>query len=136
MSDVQFFGETFRLVDEPSEWAMLEFAEAAGGSDANELAGLAAVMRLLRATVHEDDWQRFSAAARKNNAKIDRDLMPLVVAVFTGATDRPTVQPSGSSDGLLTTAPSSTADSSSPVTDPWRGARPELLALVEDSRAS
>lgn len=136
MSEVDFFGETIRLVDEPSEWTMLEFAEAADNTDANELQGLAAVMRLLRGTVHEDDWDRFARTARKHKAQVDRDLMPLVVAVITGATDRPTRQPSDSSAGLPTTAASSTAASSSPATDPWAGGRPELLALVQDSRAS
>ncbi len=131
---VEFFGETIRLADEASEWAMLEFASLAGDTDSGEMEGLAAIMRLLKASVHPDDWSRFTGLARKNNAKIERDLMPVVVAVFEQATDRPTQRPSVSSDGPTPTVPSSTASSYSLEERLLR--RPDIMVIVEDSQAA
>ena len=147
MPSVDFFGESFRLVDEPSEWAMLEFASIAGGTDSSELAGLAAIMRLLEASVDEADWERFKTVARKNKAKIERDLMPVVVAVFQGETERPTPPPSDSSAGRPATAPNSTVAFSPavpprPVGDRYDQmiqelngeGRPDLALFVRDAQ--
>lgn len=134
-SDVDLFGESFRLVDDPAdmEFAFLEFAEVASSVDAEGTAGAAAVMHLLEAALHPDDWQRFKQCCRKNKARTERDLMPIVVKAAEARTGRPTQQPSDSSERLLPAEQSSTAGSSSPVMDRLSG-RPDLQLLVRQAQ--
>jgi hypothetical protein len=108
VSEVQLFGEYFALNPrEDYEWAMIEFADAAmGGADSDLLSGAAAVMSLLKSAIAADDWARFRKLAREKKAQTKRDLMPIVVGIFTQAAERPTGRPSDSSDG-----PSSTPES-------------------------
>lgn len=113
---------------------MLEFAEMASG-DHSDLDNLAAIMRLLEASVHPDDWTRFKTTARKGRAQIERDLMPVVVALFEAAAERPTQRPSDSSDGSSATGPRSTAVSSGPASDRLH-VRPDLMVIVQDAQAS
>jgi hypothetical protein len=44
---------------------------------------------LLKAAIHADDWPRFRHG-EENRAQVERDLMPIVVQVFTQQTERPT----------------------------------------------
>ncbi len=133
---VDFFGETFRLTDDPAdiEFAYLEFCEAAADTDASSTAGGAAVMSLLRAALADGEWDRFKSVARKNRARTERDLMPIVVALVEGQTDRPTQRPSDSSDGPPATAPSST-DGSYSLASRLQG-RPDLMVIIEDAQAA
>lgn len=135
MSDLVFFGESIRLADEPNEFAMAEFAQAASSVDSNGIAALATIMDLLEACVHPDDWQRFRRTARANRAKVERDLMPVVVAVFESETERPTQRPSVSSDGPTIIGLNSPAGSSQPDIDRLVG-RPDLMVVVEDAAAA
>ncbi len=133
MRSVDFFGETIRLAEEPSQTAMMDFAEVASG-ELSPLEAMAATKTVIKACVHPDDWQRFWSLARKHNADTERDLMPVVVAVFEMETDRPTQRPSDSSDGPRPTAPSSTAGSS--LLEERLRARPDLMVIVEDAQAA
>ena len=128
VSEVAFFGETIRLADSVSEWALMEFAEAAEQVDDASLAGMAAVMRLLKESVLAEDWGKFRDLARTNKASIE-DCMPVVVAVFTAETGRPTVRPSDSSDGPPATSTSST-DVSAGVAVRALAGRPDLQLMV------
>lgn len=112
MADLEIFGEKFRPSGEPpSEFALMEFAEALDEIEENAAPGLAACMRLLRQAIHPDDWARFRTAARKHRAKVD-ELLPVALSAFQDAVDRPTGPPSDSSDGQEDTEVSSTGDSS------------------------
>lgn len=133
MPSIEFFGEQIALADEISEWALMEFAEAAEHTDEASLGGYAAVMRLLEEAVAAQDWQRFRSLARKNKAT-SAQCMPAVVAVFEAQTDRPTSRPAVSSDGPPATAPSSTVGSSSLVTS--LSGRPDLQVAVLRARES
>lgn len=133
MSDIEFFGEQFAM--NPSsdyEWEMMEFAAAATeGADSDLLSGAASVYGFLKAVVVPADWERFRAAAKKNKATVDRDLMPIVVAAFTQQTERPTSRPSDSSDGPKKTGRKSAAGSSSKVIKRLeREGRPDLALMV------
>lgn len=101
MAELEFFGVKYGM-NPPHlyEWEMMEFASAAdNGADGNVLSGVAAVHTLLKAVIVAEDWAKFRAAARKNHARVEQDLMPLVVAAFTQETARPTLLPADSSAG-------------------------------------
>ncbi len=137
LDSFEFFGETFRLNPAGDyQMELLEFADAAtGGADSELLAGMAAVVRLLRAAVHGDDWSRFWASAKKNKAQVRTDLMPVVVAAFAQPIDRPTGLPSGSSDGQASTPQNSGGDSSSRVIARLEEqGRPDLALVVAQAQ--
>ncbi len=99
MASVAFFGEDFGLAGEMSEFALLEFAEAAAdGEDGDSMQGMAAILRLLRDCITPEDWPRFRKVARSNRAK-SSDLLPVIQATMTAVAERPTGLPSDSSDG-------------------------------------
>lgn len=128
MFEVTFYGETFNFVDNVGDFALMEFAESAERVDTESLAGLAAIMRLLKAAVVEDEWTGFQATARKNKATVEA-CMKLVMEVFEREADRPTVRPSGSSDGPPPTAGKSVDVSSLRVAQRLEG-RPDLQLMV------
>ena len=128
MSAVPFFGEQFDLNPEPSEYALMEFAEAAAdGVDGDTMQGLAAMMRLVTECIDVKDRSRFRVLARKSKAGAD-DLTKVIQAAFKQETERPTGRPSDSSDGPTITAPRSVASSDD---KPSRFAgRPDLELMV------
>lgn len=145
---VEFFGETYALTGAVSEFALLEFAEAAAdGQDGDTMQGMASIMRLLRdciakePTVDEDGtvvalgWASFRTAARANHASVERDLMPVIQQAFEAQADRPTGRPSDSSDGPALTAPSAASPSADRGMEHFRG-RPDLqLQLIQGRKA-
>lgn len=110
---VEFRGETFRVADAVAAMALMRFAKLAQ-QQVNHLSmeGLAAQLDLIEQCIQADDWPRFQAHAVNVKAS-GAELLEVVKDVFRILADRPTTQPSGSSDGLRTTEPSSTVDSSS-----------------------
>ena len=126
MPEIEFYGETFTVTDEPNEFALMEFADAAEDVDSNSLAALAAVLRLVKEAVvanpdvegstDESEWQRFRTLARKNKAT-SQTLMPVIFGLFEDATERPTGQPADSSVG--------------PVATPLRSVSPPVEAALE-----
>jgi hypothetical protein len=133
-ADFEFFGEGFHFkpTDE-YQWEMLEFADALqnGGADGSLLSGAAAVYSLLKAAIVDDEWARFRAAAKKNHAQTERDLMPIVVRAFQHKTERPTVRPSDSSDGPPATPENSERASSLRVVKRLEEqGRPDMAVMV------
>ena len=134
MAEVELFGEVFALNRrEDYEWAMIEFADAAvGGADTDLLSGAAAVMALLREAIVADQWERFRKTARSNKAQTKRDLMPIVVQIFTQATERPTGLPSDSSAGQQSTPESSEVASYRRVVEREEASgRPDRALMVQ-----
>jgi hypothetical protein len=134
----EVFGESFRFAD-PSdyEFAMMEFADAAEYADVDTLAGAATIMRVLKAVVHPDDVKRFTLAARTNRARVERDLLPIVVEAFGRETGRPTGQPAESSDGLQPMSETSVDDSSLRVIHRLEDqGRPDLALMVDAAQRS
>lgn len=135
---VEFLGDTFAVTDRIGAMPLMRFAKIAqGGVDSNEMAGLAALYDLLEQCIAPDDWQRFQAHADRKRAQGD-ELLEVVKQVFSIVSERPTGQPSGSSDGLRTIEPNLPAASSSPVIDASERVierlnaqgRPDLALLV------
>lgn len=139
MAEVELFGEFFALNPrEEYEWAMIEFADAAlGGADTDLLSGAAAVKELLSSAISADDWPRFRALAKKKKAQTKRDLMPIVVQIFTQAAERPTGLPSDSSDGQSTTPESSEVASYRRVIEREEASgRPDRALMVQMAQDS
>jgi hypothetical protein len=108
-------GVEFNVPDAIDPLAILEFgAAAASGLDSESPAGLAAIYALIRSSVEEEDWPRFQATVRRHRPPV-QVLMDLCMAVIQRESGRPTVQPSGSSDGSSPTGESSRASFSSAV---------------------
>jgi hypothetical protein len=128
VAEVVFYGETFTLHDTVGDFALMEFAEAAERVESESLAGMAAIMRLLKSAVVDEDWPRFQATARKNRATVEA-CMEMVMRLFEQEAARPTGRPSDSSDGPQITKPNSAAGSSSPVARLEAKGRPDF-ALV------
>jgi hypothetical protein len=135
MGSVEFFGEQFDLNTEVSEFALMEFAEAAAdGLDADMMAGMAAMLRLVKECVVSADVARFVKSARKNRAS-STDLLPVIQATFKATTERPTSQPSDSSDGLSVIEPSSVANYDVRGLERLNG-RPDLQLAVLHARSA
>lgn len=130
---VEFFGESLRLNPEPSEFAMLEFAQAADeGQDGESLAGMASLLRFVTEIVHPDDRAKFKQLARKNRAS-SKDLIRLLGLKVEDETDRPTGRLSDSSDGPSVIAPKSEPSYEEKVSQRFPG-RPDLQLAVLRSR--
>jgi hypothetical protein len=111
MSTFEFYGETFTLNSDVSEFALLEFAEAASdGQDGDTMQGLASLMRLVKECIAESDRRRFMAAARKNRAGAEA-LTKVIEAALGERTERPTGQPADSSGGQASIQPKSGSSS-------------------------
>lgn len=133
MTSVEFKGEQFEVCDEISEFALLEFADAASqGMDGDTMEGMGAMLRLVRECIVPGEWRRFRALASAEKAKV-ADLLPIIQAAMSGAAERPTGQPSDSSDGLSTIQPKSESTPAVPGSDRLSG-RPDLLLMVSAER--
>ena len=137
---VLFMGETFHLrpvVD--YQWELLVFADQAVGED-DVMRGNAATLRLIRASLVDGDWERFSALATRKRAQLERDVMPVIVQIHYRTTARPTLPPSGSSAGRPTTLQSSEAALSSQVIAreeaAGRSDRAQIVAMTAEARAA
>jgi hypothetical protein len=131
-----FFGETFTVPAYISALPLMEYAAAANARvDSKSIEGLAAMHSLIRACVVADDWARFQTVATANAAD-DEDLLQVCRAVMAAATARPTVRPSGSSDGPPSTGASSKEPSSSDASSTPSQASPEasLSPIMQDPR--
>ena len=115
MAEVEFGGETFETAESIGLMALMRFAHVAkGGTDSNDLAGLAAMYDLLEQCFPEAEFERFQQVALRTKAKGD-ELMGVVGKVIEAISSRPTEQPSVSSAGPQIIAPSSEVDSYSRV---------------------
>lgn len=111
---IRFYGQEFARNPEVSEFALMEFAEAASaGTDSDDLAGMAALLRFAVEVVGEKDRARFRSTARTNKASSD-DLIAMLTLGVAG--ERPTEAPSDSSGGRTVIEPKSAPSSVEPVT--------------------
>ena len=135
MTSVEFFGESFGLNETVSEFALMEFAEAAAdGLDADAMAGMAAMMRLIKECVVKADVARFLKSARANRAS-STDLIPILEATFSQVTERPTGLPSDSSVGQSVIVPSSAVKPVDKGLEHFPG-RPDLQLAVLHTRSA
>ncbi len=131
-----YFGATIRVNPELGEDIVLELSAAASGiGDDTGAADLIALKRtLVAAVIHPEDVDAVLAAARANHQNTE-DLSTMAYAIIGAITDRPTSQPSDSSDGLLQTGPRSVDDSSLRVQRRFEAkGRPDLALMVVQAR--
>lgn len=137
MSDIDFAGETFRLADKIGLMPLMRFAHVSRrGVDSNDMEGLAAIYDLLKQCIADDDWGRFEDAAMTSRADGD-ELLEVVSRAVQAISERPTQEPSDSSDGQPITSGSSTDGSSSPVIGRLvEQGRPDLALIVDQAERS
>lgn len=125
----EFKGQTFKLNPDVSEWAFMEFAEAAdAGQDAGTLAGMASLLRFVLELVDESDRDRFRQLARRERVKSE-ELVEFMLGKAGDDAERPTERSSDSSDGPTRTPLKSVANSDG------KGSPTGGLSLVEIIRA-
>lgn len=137
---VEFLGAEFAIADKVGLMPLLRFAHAAkSGLDSADMDGMAALYDMLQQCIADEPvlvrsdgqpvdspadmdeegeakmlggWREFERHATQAKAD-DEDLIGVVQRVMTLLSERPTTQPSDSSGGQLSTAPTSGAASSS-----------------------
>lgn len=131
-----YFGTEIRVNPAFGELDVFDFMEEASSLDENDPAAMTLIKRSLRACVHEDDFDQFWKLARRNR-QTSADLTQIFRQVLEAVTDRPTQQPSDSSDGPVSIGTKSTGGSSSAVVRRLEAqGRPDLaLAVVRAQEA-
>ena len=135
MSTFTYFGEEFTYADEFPMFEFAEFQEAlADEEDSASGRATGVALRLAVACVAEGDRGRFRKVSRLKRAKVE-DWLAVFRDWTAEATERPTGQPTDSSDGLSVTEPRSEPQPVVSAT-PLRVVRPDLALLEARSRAS
>ncbi|WP_045740867.1 hypothetical protein [Actinoplanes rectilineatus] len=108
---IEFMGEHFKLRDKIGKMALLRFAAMAdSGEETGGMKTLAAMYKLLRACIVEEDWERFGDHADETAADED-DLLAVVGQAIELVTARPTRRPAVSSAGPPATSANSKGSS-------------------------
>lgn len=102
----EFHGEQYLVTETIGSMALMRFAKLAQTDDVGEQESLVAIYDLLETCFDPADWERFQQAAMKHRSDTG-ELMDVVKQVFKVVADRPTSRPADSSDGPLSTEPSS-----------------------------
>lgn len=138
MSHFEYFGEQFERAEEFPAFAYAEFCEAMADDaeeDGAQATGVA--LRLAVASVAQKDQKRFRAVSRKNNAKVT-DWLKVFYDWSAAEADRPTGQPTDSSDGREATTENSDSQpvasvTSLPEPEPAAIPRPDLALAISRS---
>lgn len=129
-----WLGKTFRSSPTLGELDYVDFMAGAAALDVNDPVSLAVVKDFARSCVHPDDFAEFWRLARANRQG-SVDIFKVCTAIVEAVTDRPTVQPSGSSDGLPSTPPSSEGGESLQVQREFEEqGRADLALMVKRQR--
>ena len=133
-ADFTWYGEQVRVHPLASVLDLMDFMAEVGHLPEGSPAGAPAMVKLLKAYVHPDDWRAFWQLARENHAGMS-EFMALARSVVEYVTDRPTVRPAASTAGQQPTEGSSTGDFSqrdSAAIDILAGKRhrPDLAGFV------
>ena len=108
-----YFDEKFEIVSALPPMLMFQLAASMTGK-VDETEGMAALWEAMRIALGDDEFNRlYKIAVDKRDST--EGLMEVVMAIYQNDSGRPTVQPSDSSDGLLSISPSTSP--SSTVTD-------------------
>ena len=129
-----YFGETTHVAPELGELDYIDFMERAGAMDVESPAALAMVKDFARLCIAAEDFDRFWAAARKNRQTVE-GVFKVLRAIIEEVTDRPTMQPSDSSDGQSSTDTKSEPGLSSTLRERLDG-RPDLQLFVQSQQVA
>ena len=117
MSTVPYFGEELEYAEEFPAFAWAEFQEALDdGEDAETQRSVGVALRLAVACVAEKDRGRFRKLSRQHNAKVE-DWLKVAYGWMAAETERPTQQPTDSSDGLEVAQENSASEPVASVTE-------------------
>lgn len=126
-----WFGQDIRVVTAVNEVELVDLMEAAAGVDVEDLASMSVIKNMFRLVIPGEDFDTFWGLAKENRQTLE-ELSALFQALLTAITDRPTRQPSDSSDGRQSigesSPPSSIATASS--------GRPDLQVIHDDYEAT
>jgi hypothetical protein len=129
-----FFDQEVRIDPSFGQLDFIDFMESAASVDEDDPSAMVVIKDMLRKCVHQDDFEQFWKTARTERQSVT-DLMEVVYAAVAAVAERPTSQPSDSSDGLLSDAPNSTDDSSLQVIDLLeRQGRPDKAQMVAQAQ--
>jgi hypothetical protein len=138
MAHISRWGVDFEVAEKFGLMPMLKFARLAkAGVDSDDMEGLVVIGDVLRECFTDEAYAQFEDAAMKNHADGD-ELMEVMQQAMQAIAERPTQQPSDSSDGQPTITTSSVGDSSSQALSLLDG-RPDLQLMVmqaSEARAS
>lgn len=123
-----YFGSTVHANPELGELDYVEFMEKAGSVEASGALGLSFVKDFARLCIAPEDFDSFWSLARAHKQHVE-DVFKVLRAIVEQVADRPTTQPSDSSDGQTTTGTKSEPGLSSTLTERLAG-RPDLQLLV------
>jgi hypothetical protein len=112
--DFPWFGQTVRISPGATDLALIDFVEAAGHLDENDIAAGGAVKDFIRGLIDPEDFDMFWKLARTNGLGFE-DIANVSHRIIEQVTSRPTGQSSDSSAGLTVIGKSSTDDSYSEV---------------------
>ena len=115
MSTFTYFGEELAYATEWPEFEEAEFHAARAEVDLDPAMATGYALRLALACVAESDRGRFRELSRKNRAKI-ADWVEVYRNFTAEAAERPTGEPTGSSDGLDSTPKNSESEPVASVT--------------------
>lgn len=127
-----YFGTMVRVNPDLSGVSLIDFMREATGLDQGDpdiKAVVGAADSMLHYIVHPDDFDAFWAVAKSQRQTLE-DLTDLMQQLIEAVTEVPTERPSTSSDGPLSTEPSSSDVSSLPDIARFEAAgRPDLALL-------
>ena len=117
MTAIDYFGESLEYAEDFPAFAWAEFQEAIDdGDDAQSQRSVGVALRLAVACVAEKDRGRFRKLSRQHNAKVE-DWLKVAYGWMAAETERPTQQPTDSSDGHEVTRESSASAPVASVTE-------------------
>ena len=131
-----YFGEELEYAEEFPAFEYAEFAEALAEDEISDMRATGVALRLAVACVAEKDRGRFRKLSRTNRAKVN-DWLRVYLDFTADAAERPTGQPTDSSDGPTSTAQSSESEPVATVTPIGqdRPVRPDLALAAARSQA-
>ena len=119
-----WFGAELRTNPHLTDLVLMDFAEDAAAIDENSPEALTFVKRQMRLVIHYEDFESFWSLAIENSQDT-MDLMTVMKAIVESAAKRPTVLPSGSSDGQVLTVVTS------PDVSSWRDTAVSPLSVAD-----
>lgn len=134
MATFDYFGEQLEYADEFPAFEWAEFQEAMAEEEITDARATGVALRLAVAFVAEKDRGRFRKLSRQNHAKVP-DWLTVSRDWTAEAAERPTGEPTVSSDGLVSTPESSGSELVASVTPiaQERAPRPDLALAASRS---
>jgi hypothetical protein len=130
VASVEFLGEQFEIPERINKRLMVKFAAlAAKGAKSDDGEGNVVMDRVLDQLVRPEDLDRFNDLCDRERPQ-DEELLEFIGKAFSVLAERPTSQPSDSSDGHVTTPLKSVPPPADPAMDALAGHPDMQVALM------